>query len=315
MIFINYLYDKLKYIFHKGLLVVLILFCFSSYSQEQNLEFLEIHDDSKINALGGNNISSYNKNSYFFLNPSLLGEKKISINYLKYVLDINSSSILYSDSINYLGKFGVGIKYFSHGKFRGFDNQGNYTGEFFPKEYLINFTKSYKISNISIGTNLKYFNSKLYDESYSGFLIDVGMIFIPAQLNNLSMAMVISNFGFLLSEDHTDLPSNIKLGITFKPKYMPLRFSLTFYQPQKKNFVSQNISLGIEVLLSKYFNILVGYNQRNNKNFKLKSEKLRGISYGLELTLKRINLNYSRLILNSISNSNNISINYNLKKN
>ena len=76
MIFINYLYDKLKYIFHKGLLVVLILFCFSSYSQEQNLEFLEIHDDSKINALGGNNISSYNKNSYFFLNPSLLGEKK-----------------------------------------------------------------------------------------------------------------------------------------------------------------------------------------------------------------------------------------------
>ena len=56
MIFINYLYDKLKYIFYKGLLVVLILFCFSSYSQEQNLEFLEIHDDSKINALGGNNI-------------------------------------------------------------------------------------------------------------------------------------------------------------------------------------------------------------------------------------------------------------------
>tara|TARA_B100000959_G_C14954059_1_gene612954 strand:+ start:54 stop:698 length:645 start_codon:yes stop_codon:yes gene_type:complete len=214
-----------------------------------------------------------------------------------------------------MGKFGVGIKYFSHGKFKGFDNQGNYTGDFFPKEYLISIGKSYKVSNITIGTNIKFFNSKLYDESYSGFLVDVGMIYIPEKINNLTLALVLSNYGFLLTNNHTDLPSNIKIGLTFKPEYMPLRFSFTFYQPQKNNFISQNISLGIEVLFSKYFNILVGYNHRNNKSFKLNSDKLRGLSYGLELTLKRINLNYSRLILNSISNSNNISINYTLKKN
>ena len=315
MIFINYLYDKLIYIFQRIFLLILILSSLSAYSQEQNLRFLEIHDDARINALGGNNISSYNNNPYFFLNPSFVGEKKISIYYLKYILDINSSSILYSDSIKYIGKFGVGIKYFSHGKFRGFDNQGNYTGDFFPKEYLINFGKSYRVSNITIGTNIKFFNSKLYDESYSGFLVDVGMIYIPKKINNLTLALVLSNYGFLLTNNHTDLPSNIKIGLTFKPEYMPLRFSFTFYQPQKNNFISQNISLGIEVLFSKYFNILVGYNHRNNKSFKLNNDKLRGLSYGLELTLKRINLNYSRLILNSISNSNNISINYNLKKN
>jgi len=310
MIFINYLYDKLIYIFQRIFLFILILSSLSAYSQEQNLRFLEIHDDARINALGGNNISSYNNNPYFFLNPSFVGEKKISINYLKYILDINSSSILYSDSIKYIGKFGVGIKYFSHGKFRGFDKQGNYTGDFFPKEYLINFGKSYRVSNITIGTNIKFFNSKLYDESYSGFLVDVGMIYIPEKIKNLTLALVLSNYGFLLTNNHTDLPSNIKIGLT-----LPLRFSFTFYQPQKNNFISQNISLGIEVLLSKYFNILVGYNHRNNKSFKLNNDKLRGLSYGLELTLKRINLNYSRLILNSISNSNNISINYNLKKN
>ena len=105
MIFINYLYDKLKYIFQQFLFLISLLFCLNSYSQEQNLRFLEIHDDARINALGGNNISSFNENPYFFLNPSFFGEKKISINYLKYILDINSSSILYSDSINYIGKF------------------------------------------------------------------------------------------------------------------------------------------------------------------------------------------------------------------
>jgi hypothetical protein len=315
MIFINYLYDKLKIFFQQSFLFISILFCFSAYSQEQSLRFLEIHDDARINALGGNNISSHKRNPYFFLNPSFIGEKKISINYLKYILDINSSSILYSDSINYIGKFGIGIKYFSHGKFKGFDNQGNYTGDFYPKEYLINLGKSYSFSNVSVGTNIKFFNSKLYDESYSGFLIDIGMNYIPNNIKNLTLALVLSNYGFLITNNYSDIPSNIKFGLTFKPEYMPVRFSFTFYQPQKNNFISQNISFGSEILISKYFNILIGYNHRNNKSFRLNTEKLRGISYGLELTLKRINLNYSRLILNSISNSNNISINYNLKKN
>ena len=80
MIFINYLYDKLIYIFQRIFLFILILSSLSTYSQEQNLRFLEIHDDARINALGGNNISSYNNNPYFFLNPSFVGEKKISIN-------------------------------------------------------------------------------------------------------------------------------------------------------------------------------------------------------------------------------------------
>ena len=96
---------------------------------------------------------------------------------------------------------------------------------------------------------------------------------------------------------------------------MPLRFSLTYIYSQK-NYEKENFSFGIEVLLSKYMNVLIGYNFKNDKGFKLnKSEKLRGISYGLELILKRFELNYSRLILNSISNSNNISINYRLKRN
>ena len=30
-----------------------------------------------------------------------------------------------------------------------------------------------------------------------------------------------------------------KFGLTFKPEYMPVRFSFTFYQPQKNNFISQ----------------------------------------------------------------------------
>jgi hypothetical protein len=167
----------------------------------------------------------------------------------------------------------------------------------------------------SIGTNLKYFYSKLYDKSNSGMIVDIGANFSPLPTKDLRLALVFSNIGFLLGENQMIIPSNFKFGTSFKPEYMPLRFSLTYIYSQK-NYEKENFSFGIEVLLSKYMNVLIGYNFKNDKGFKLnKSEKLRGISYGLELILKRFELNYSRLILNSISNSNNISINYKLKRN
>ena len=311
MIFINYLSKRFKYFFF----LKLIFFQFHSiqtFSQENLLNFVEISDNSKINALGGNNISL--DHGYFFINPALIKERSISINYLNYILDINSSSILFSDSSSFFGNYGVGVKYFSHGKFDGYDNFGNYNGEFYPKEYLLTFSKSYKISKFSIGTNLKYFYSKLYNNSNSGLIIDLGANFTPFINKYFNIAIVFSNIGFLLGESQIIIPSNIKIGTTFKPEYMPLRFSLTYMNSQK-SYEKENFSLGIEVLLSKYLNIMLGYNLKNDSGFKLNNpDKLRGISYGIELKLKKFEIYYSRLILNSISNSNNISINYKLKR-
>ena len=176
------------------------------------------------------------------------------------------------------------------------------------------FSKSYKISKFSIGSNLKYFYSKLYNTSNSGLIIDLGANFTPYVNKEFNIAIVFSNIGFLLGENQLLIPSNIKIGTSFKPEYMPLRFSLTYMNSQK-SYEKENFSLGIEVLLSKYLNIMLGYNLKNDTGFKLNNpDKLRGISYGLELILKRFKLNYSRLILNSISSSNNISINYELKR-
>lgn len=311
MIFINYLSKKLKYFFFLELLIFQF-YSIRSYSQQDFLNFIEITDNSKINALGGNNISS--EHNYFLLNPSLTNKRSISINYLNYILDINSSSILLTDTSSFLGNYGIGIKYFSYGKFEGYDNFGNYNGDFNTNEYLITFNKSYKISNFSVGTNLKYFHSRRNEKSNSGIIVDIGGNYVPFPSRDLRIAIVFSNIGFLIEENQIIIPSNIKFGASFKPEYMPLRFSATYINTQK-NYEKENFSLGIEVLISGYLNLLLGYNFRNDDGFKLNSsEKLKGISYGLELILKRFELNYSRLILNSISSSNNISINYKLKR-
>ena len=183
MIYINYL-SKIISIKSKFIILLLLanlIFVIKSFSQS-SFEFLTINENAKIKALGGNNVSLTKNQNYYLSNPSFLFYSKnqnISINHMNYIADINSSSILYSDSLKNIGKFGIGIKYFSHGKFDGYDVLGNSTGSFNPKEFAITITKSVKFSNFIFGTSLKYVNSKIFDKSDNAFLIDIGGIFYP----------------------------------------------------------------------------------------------------------------------------------------
>ena len=297
---------------------LLILFSSKLYSQSETLDFIEISENAKISALGGNNISLYENQNYFLTNPALISfnKNRISINHLNYILDINSSSILYSDSIRYIGNYGIGIKYFSHGKFNAYDIFVNSLGNFYPKEIMITFGKSINLSNLFIGTNIKYFKSRIYNNSNSGILSDIGMIYFPYKEKKLSIGLVIANFGILFNKNNIELPITLKIGTTFKPKYMPLRFSVTYVKPYNYLYNNlHNISFGVEALMSKFINLQIGYNRNMDKGFVLpNSEKIRGFSYGIELILKRFNFNYSKVIVNSISSSNSISIHFNIKR-
>jgi hypothetical protein len=245
---------------------------------------------------------------------------------MNYIADINSSSILYSDSLKHIGKFGIGIKYFSHGKFDGYDVLGNSTGSFNPKEFAFTITKSVQFSNFIFGTNLKYVNSKIFDKSDNALLIDIGGIFYPTRKKNLTIGMTISNFGFLLSKNNIYIPFFIQIGTTFKPEYMPIRFTFTINKSSEKNNLLNIYSnsfnkllslmnIGTEILISKNINFQLGYNYKLNKELSLKNNRHNGgISYGIEILLKRFNINYARVITNTINTSNVISLNFNLKR-
>ena len=300
----------------------------NSFSQS-SFEFLNINENAKIKALGGNNVSLTKNQNYYLSNPSFLFYSKnqnISINHMNYIADISSSSILYSDSLKNIGKFGIGIKYFSHGKFDGYDVFGNSTGSFNPKEFAFTITKSVKFSNFIFGTNLKYVNSKIFDKSDNAFLIDIGVIFYPTIKKNLTIGMTISNFGFLLSKNNTYIPFFVQIGTTFKPEYMPIRFSFTLNKSSEKNDLLNIYStsfnkllslmnIGTEILISKNINFQLGYNYKLNKELSLTNNRNNGgISYGIEILLKRFNINYARVVMNTINTSNVISLNFNLKR-
>ena len=299
-----------KYFFVIGFILNINVF-----GQKSLINFLETTENSKIGALGGNNITSHKKNNYFLSNPafSYQNKKNISINYLNYISDINSSSILFTDSSSSFGNYGVGVKYFSHGKFKYYDQSGIYNGDFYPREILLSLSKSFRINKFIIGSNINYFYSKLFEEKKSGILVDIGSIFTPFKHKEIVFGFVIKNFGLNFFNDEI-IPFNINIGNTFKPKYMPLKFSFT-YRYYVKSIENNNITVGVEGILSKFLSIQFGYNHLLNNNMKLpNSTKINGISYGIELLLSRFMINYSRVMINSISSTNAISLSINLKK-
>ena len=332
MIYINY-FLKLFYTTNSLKFVIILLsinFSIVSISYTQStFEFLNINENAKIKALGGTNVSLHTNQNYFIANPSLLffsKNKSILINHMKYILDTNSSSILYTDSISQIGKFGLGIKYFSHGKFNGYDVFGNSTGLFNPKEFSINFTKAIKFSNFIFGTTIKYVNSKIFDITNDAILIDLGEIYFPNKKKNITIGINISNFGFLLSKENINLPLYIQLGTTFKPKYMPVRFSFTLNKSSIKSSINDiysnsftqflsHMNVGLEILISKNLNLQLGYNYKIDQEFSLTNNRNNGgLSYGIEILLRRFNLNYGRVITNTLNTSNIISLNFNLKR-
>ena len=299
-----------KYFFVIGFILNINVF-----GQKSLINFLETTENSKIGALGGNNITSHKKNNYFLSNPafSYQNKKIISINYLNYISDINSSSILFTDSSSSFGNYGVGVKYFSHGKFKYYDQSGIYNGDFYPREILLSLSKSFRINKFIIGSNINYFYSKLFEEKKSGILVDIGSIFTPFKHKEIVFGFVIKNFGLNFFNDEI-IPFNINIGNTFKPKYMPLKFSFT-YRYYVKSIENNNITVGVEGILSKFLSIQFGYNHLLNNNMKLpNSTKINGISYGIELLLSRFMINYSRVMINSISSTNAISLSINLNK-
>jgi hypothetical protein len=142
---------------------------------------------------------------------------------------------------------------------------------------------------------------------------------------NFSASVVMKNIGFAFSKysKKEKLPFEIQVGISKKLKHAPFRFSLTFTNLQtwdltykdpnvKKEFDPntfvelpakepsfldkgmRHVVFGTEFILSKNFNIQIGYNYRKRQELKFTEKTgLVGFSGGIGFKIKKFRLNYS----------------------
>jgi hypothetical protein len=321
-----------------------ILFAHLSIAQiagNESFTFLNIPSNPVISGLGGINISKSDKDPNGFLqNPALLDSSEnnlLAINYLPYFSGVKYSSMAFVKTIK-KNTFGLAGQYLSYGDFQLTDPAGNVLGKFLVNDVALTLSYARKQGNITFGGNLKFANSVIENYTSSALLMDFGGVFKhPKQ--DLSYAIVIKNVGIQLKNftpfDSPNLPLDVQMGVTFKPQHMPVRFSITAHHLYKydityldKNIVKKDLSgniienkvntvdniarhlvLGAELLLSKNFNILAGYNHLRNRELSQQNiGGFSGFSVGILIKSKFLNFSYSYAGYNTAGNLNSFGL-------
>ena len=249
--------------------ITISILCFALCTQMQAqvssagrsvFSFMSLPTSSRINALGGSNVSlSDGDISMGMCNPALLHANShmvLQLNYLYYLPGTMFGSALYGhnfgrskiekpfagegepDKPNY---FAVGIHYLDYGRMQYADENGNLTGgQFGARDILIDVMYARQLGRMfKVGVTLKPVYS-IY-ESYSSFAIgaDIGAHFQSPD-STFQMGLVLQNIGWQLkgfysSEDGSAremLPLNLQLGLTYRIKHAPLRFHMQIHNMQ-----------------------------------------------------------------------------------
>lgn len=312
---------------------------FGQIGGKRSFEFLNLPTSSRITALGGINVSLIEQDGLQLIaNPALsdsITGGEMAISWLNYFADVNQSIVNYVVPWKDKWKFNVGAIYLDYGDFQGFDATGLPTGNFSAKEYAVIIGTSHKLNAFTVGTNLKFAHSLLDNYSASAMLLDIGGTFRPGK-SGLTFGMMFKNIGVLLSDysasSNSKLPFDVQVGTTFKPAYMPFRFSFTAYNLARENIVFfdenldinesepgfaekifRRVNVGAELLLSKNFQVQFGYNYLLRQELRLQQTAGgAGFSFGLLLRVKRFELNYARSKFHAAGGTNQITLASNL---
>ncbi|MBQ4018446.1 MAG: type IX secretion system protein PorQ, partial [Paludibacteraceae bacterium] len=247
-----------------GFFLLLSVLCLPAAAQVSSagrsvFSFMSLPASSRLNALGGSNVSlSDGDISMGMCNPALLHENShmvLQLNYSYYLPGTMFGSALYGhnfgrskienyesdgepDKPNY---FAVGLHYLDYGRMQYADKEGNLSGgSFGARDILIDVMYARQLHPCwKIGVTLKPVYS-IY-ESYSSFAIgvDVGAHYRTPD-STFQMGLVLQNIGWQLKgfysdeggSNHEMLPLNLQLGLSYRVKHAPLRFHLQIHNMQ-----------------------------------------------------------------------------------
>jgi len=317
---------------HKGLLTALaMLMCLTSYMPvqaqfggQQSFQFLNLPVTAKSAALGGVLVTSPEADVQLFAhNPALIDSSlhhHAGLSYQSLVADIGYGSFSYVRNLGTVGTWGASIQFLDYGEFQGFDAAGTPTGSFNGSDIAFSISHARPLGPIKMGGSLKVVHSTIGGLQASALLMDIGGVFEWTE--SLQLGLVFKNFGVVLS-DYTDtgdaeIPFDVQLGLTFKPQYMPFRFTLTGYnlglvnetlldpngtglgEPQDlgtADRIFRHLAIGTEILISPNFNLRAGYNHLRRQELRLaETSGGAGFSFGFLMRIKRFELAYTRAL-------------------
>lgn len=330
------------------LLLIIFLFPFIAFAQiggKNVYDFLNLTPNARIAALGGQNITTFDRDHNFaWYNPALLSDSmhnRISLSVVNYLADVSYGNISYARRLNKIGYMHAGIQYVNYGKFIEADEYGNQIGKFNSSEMAIYGGLARDFDKFHFGMNAKFIYSNIARYNSFGMVLDFGGVYFDPK-SNVSVATVIKNVGlqfnsYVKKGDTYPVPLEIQAGISHKLKYLPLRLSMTltnldqpkliYKDPNKKQTfdlagnpikeksttadnIFRHTIFGLEFILGKNINIRFGYNHQRRSELKTVSTgmNIRGFSMGLGLRVYKFNLDYAYANYHVIGGTHNFSV-------
>lgn len=289
------------------------------------MKFVDLPPSSRSASLGGNAISIKDDDVTLAIqNPSLLNQSMdnhFAISYIDYLAGSNIGSIVYAHAYDSINTGMIGMQYINYGTFTEADVNGNITGTFTAEEYNFFAGYSRQWHDFSYGGQLKLLYSDLYIATSYAAEVDLSGTY---KKKGFTAAVVFRNIGYQItpySDVREPMPFEIQAGVSEKPEHMPIRFSVILVHLETPNMtyintnapqtidlatgqpIVQNITFGdevfrhfifgAEILVSKNFNIRVGYNVERRQELSIPTDMgLVGYSVGMGIRVNRFHISY-----------------------
>lgn len=198
--------------------IVLITTCLSViHAQSVNkvgtsaAQILKIGVGARAIGMGGAFATENNDINAIYWNPagiSKIENREAEFNHINWIMDVNYDFAAFAANLPDFGTIGVFTSVLSMEDMavRTVANPEG-TGEFFSSgsivaglSYARNLT-----DNFAIGVNAKYINEHIWNESATGFAVDIGTVYTIPILNEFRLGASISNFGTKMKMQGRDL--------------------------------------------------------------------------------------------------------------
>lgn len=296
----------------KTIRIALILVCALAHTtllaQTNSLyRFLRNDASARSAALGGAFVAMPEDPAGLFYNPAsvaTLAENRIAATYLKHALDINSGFLSYNSTLEGLGdngSFAVGINYINYGSFDRADRNGNILGTFGGYDLAAVAAYSNMLdSNLYYGVALNFITNSLESSSSSAVALDAGLLYrMPEARTNIGLSILhagsqLSTIGGVSEQ----LPLDIRVGLNHRLRGLPLLLNVSLHHLADETDAFwekfENFSLGGELYISSALRIRLGYDNQRRAGLAPESQKkLAGLSAGLGIIIKDINIDYA----------------------
>ncbi|MES2656138.1 MAG: type IX secretion system protein PorQ [Bacteroidota bacterium] len=337
-----------------------ILVCFVVISSMVNaqrggigsFEFLNMHANARIAALGGSAIATPdNDASLVIQNPSLLTakmDKQLTMNYQRYVADMGLGYFGYAFNTKSAGPLMVGVQYLNYGTFDKKDIDNTSLGSFAASDFAFHLSTSRIMNKWNIGATGKFIYSTLESYTSVGFAADVAASY-RSRDSLFLLTAVANNVGYQITTytgtSRQQYPLNLQVGFSKKFAHNPLRISVIahdlqkigdlLYQNSAKNsrnvdlvtglpiqedfnalsFAMSHLIVNTELVFGQGFMLRFGYNDLRRRELTLPDARSwAGFSWGFGLKVRKFMFSYGSASFYSGNATNHFTIVTNLQE-